>query len=59
MIDYNFMCFQQAIQEVFDVKTTDTSKLAISTSGDYSHTNGSVNWKRIQTGFPEIHKNEM
>ncbi|XP_022324623.2 ras-related GTP-binding protein C-like isoform X2 [Crassostrea virginica] len=43
VIDYNFMCFQQAIQEVFDVKTTDTSKLTISTSGDYSHTNGSVN----------------
>lgn len=43
VIDYNFMCFQQAIQEVFDVSPTDTTKLAISTSGDYSHTNGSVN----------------
>ncbi|KAK3088192.1 hypothetical protein FSP39_015981 [Pinctada imbricata] len=42
VIDYNFMCFQQAIQEVFEVKQKGQKSLAVTSSGDYSQTNGTI-----------------
>ncbi|XP_045620235.1 ras-related GTP-binding protein C isoform X1 [Procambarus clarkii] len=43
IIDYNFLCFRNAIQEVFDVRTTHLAQLTNSTSSPHlpnSHTNG-------------------
>ena len=42
VIDYNFLCFRQAIQDVFAVKQNGHQNLPLTSSSDFSHTNGTV-----------------
>ncbi|KAJ8322302.1 hypothetical protein KUTeg_000776 [Tegillarca granosa] len=45
VIDYNFLCFRQAIQEVFEMKQKNQMVSSMSNSAEYSHSqsNGIVN----------------